>query len=363
MNLKHNLFKPYWIIILLLLFCIACGASPIEPEPITSTQPITQTTSNQPSSTEPSASFVMDNKMETTQVMKKDATSPASTLDLSNLSEEEQAIAIASAYEPVASTLSNYPKYKAFAYSEDDGYWEVEFFASSEEETEENETEENQFTNENDENEESEENEENNEDYEGNEEDNQGNEEGEESDEEGEEGEWLGYVLLNLSTQEIIEYEIVQHLSEEELAAVQHRVQTALLQHPEIIALIGDAAGWNIELEYDPYEQLWLMFFEKEATAWLAEAVIEEEQVILINISDPTALDEEEKLAFQQEQAIELAYEGSNAPTILNGIDDWTTYVATQEDGRYGVSFVRGEEELYFALVDVDAWQVVETVP
>lgn len=356
MNVKHYLLKPYSIIMLLLLFCVACAQAPVEPQDTMSTQPIAQSASSQPPAAEPAPSLAADNKMETTKVMKEDATSASSTLDLSHLSEEEQAIAIATAYEPIASALSHYPEYNASAYSEEEGYWEVEFFSASEEE-QENEV------NQSNENEESEENEENNENSEGDEEDNEGNEENEEGDEEGEEGEWLGYVFLNLSSQEIIEYEIVQNLSAEELVAAKSQVQTALLQHPEMIALIGDAEGWNIELEYDPYEQSWFMYFEKEAAAWLAEAQIEDEQVILITISDPIALNEEETLAFQQEQAIELAYEGSNAPDILNGIDDWNTYVAMQEDGRYGVSFVRGEEELYFALVDVEAWEVVETVP
>ena len=362
--MNNYLLKPYWIITLLLLFSVACTQAPVEQHDAMNRQPTTQKSASQPASTDLSTSLAADNQMDSTQISREVNKSPESmdgassvTLDLSHLSEEEQAIAIASAYEPVASALSNVPEHKAFAYSVEDGDWEVEFFTPFEdgEEGEEGES-----SQENEENEEGEENEENNEGDEGNQE---GNEDDEEGEEDGEEGEWLGYVLLNLSSQEIIEYEIVQLLSEEELTAAKSQVQTALLQHPEITALIGDAAGWNIELEYDPYEQAWFMYLEKEVAAWLAEAVIEEEQVMLINISDPMALNEDESAAFQQEQAIELAYESSNAAQALNGIDNWTTYVAKQENGQYGVSFLSGEKELYFALVDVEKWQVLQTVP
>lgn len=158
--------------------------------------------------------------------------------------ERTRVLAIAIAYEPVSDILARFPDYQSEIYHEEGDIWGVDFYES---ETDE--------------------------------------------DEEEEYGEWLGYVSVNLAAEEV-EYEELPHfLSEEEEDATRTQVEEVVLNDPEVIALLGDVNDWYRESEYDSYEQIWYVFFEKEPTA----------------------------------------------------------------------SFVSGEQELFFALVDIEAWTIMES--
>lgn len=174
--------------------------------------------------------------------------------------------------------------------------------------------------------------------------------------------EWLAYAQVDMNSQTVTDYYAPAYLSPEEEARQQAAVEAVVLADAEVLALLGDLNDWNEYAYYDPWEGLWYVAFERGLDAWAAEVQYDEnEQVNIQRIFDPYELTEEEARETARNQAIEIAYEADGVWDALEGHDDWMAYVAPVEGPRWTVSFVSGEQELFYALVDVDAWRVIES--
>ena len=174
--------------------------------------------------------------------------------------------------------------------------------------------------------------------------------------------EWLGYGLVNAKTGEIIEFFVPRELTPEEFQAGRERVEKLVFGDAEVLALLGDPELWEHETGYDRWEARWYVWFAKGLDEW-AVTVEMGDGWESIEIIDPNALEEAEQEQLLRDQAIELAYEAEGVDKALDGVDDWRTYVEHQGGSQWTVSFVNDGEELFFALVDVESWQVLDSAP
>lgn len=231
---------------------------------------------------------------------------PAARPQLQSDDAAQQAIDIAVADAEVATYLAEYPNWQAEAYPEEENLWGVDFYGASEEE-------------------------------------------------------WLGYVFLNIDTGEIIETYIPQQLSPEELQAGQAAVEKLVLNDAELLALLGDPNQWESETEYDSYDGAWYVWFGRGLDEWAVAVYAEDDRYYIEEIFDPAAWEAEEAEEAARNQAIELAYEAEGIDAALTAADDWRVYAENQGGSQWTVSFVAGEQELFFALVDTEQWLVLET--
>jgi len=174
--------------------------------------------------------------------------------------------------------------------------------------------------------------------------------------------EWIGYALVYPDTGEITESFAPAPLPQEEFDAMMPRIEAFALQDPEVLAMVGDLSLWEYDTDYNVWDQEWETYFSRGLDAWVVSYWLEPEtdNIYISGIEDGNALDEDEQLTVFQDQAIALAYEADGIDQALDGYDDWTTYVEKQ-DGNWSVEFVSGDEELFYALVDINNWQVIES--
>ena len=174
--------------------------------------------------------------------------------------------------------------------------------------------------------------------------------------------EWIGWAGIDTTSNEI-DYDMVAFLPEEEIAAMLPVIEKVALADPEVQALMGDAeAGdWYTETDYDPYEGIYFFYFERGLESWRADFYIENGRPIVDSINDPAALEAEQKIQWERDQAVEIAWEIPDVWERVADVDDWQTYVAPQGENRYAVTFATTDRELFYALVDIDTREVIET--
>ena len=172
--------------------------------------------------------------------------------------------------------------------------------------------------------------------------------------------EWLGWGQVNVSTGEVIEYFVPRDLSPEEFQAGLEKVEKYVFADAEILALLGDPEAWDHETRWNRWEANWEVWFGKGLDEWLVVVYLEDDYASL-EIIDPTAFEAEEQERLNRDQAIELAWEAEGIGEALDGVDYWTTYVENQGGSQWSVSFVSGDTELFYALVDIESWEVLES--
>ncbi|HEY83945.1 MAG TPA: hypothetical protein G4N96_02350 [Chloroflexi bacterium] len=153
-----------------------------------------------------------------------------------------------------------------------------------------------------------------------------------------------------------------RELSQEEFQAGQAAVEAVVLDDAEVLALLGDPADWDHGSDYDRFEEDWSVWFDKGLESWLVIARQDEdtEKYHIEDILDPMAFDAAQAQELTRNQAIELAYSADDVDEALNGLDDWRIYVENQGGSVWSVSFAADGKELFYALVDIEAEQVLE---
>ena len=177
-------------------------------------------------------------------------------------------------------------------------------------------------------------------------------------------GDWLGWAGVNMADNVVFEFEMAGFKSQEEINATLPVIEAAAMSDPEIQAIIGDAqAGdWYTEPGYDPYDEQYYFYFEKGIESYLAMFWIEDDGTVYIDsIVDPEALEEADQEQWNQDQAVEIAYEIPNLWERFDGIDDYRTFVSPQGDNVYAVSFAHSGGEIAYALVNIDTREILES--
>ena len=235
---------------------------------------------------------------------------PAEEVDLDGLDDSEKAIALAAAPAEVAGHLANYPDWTADAYPEDEeaGLWGVDFYSEAADE-------------------------------------------------------WLGYALVDLPAREIVEKYVPRELTAEEYQAGLEKVEAFVLRDAEVLALLGDPAQWERYTEYNRWDETWETGFYRGLDEWVAVTTLDGDDVYLEGIYDPYEFEADQAEQQRRDEAIGLAWEAEGIDRALDGVDNWRTFVSPQGDNVYAVTFATEDAELFYALVDVAAGQVLESNP
>lgn len=176
--------------------------------------------------------------------------------------------------------------------------------------------------------------------------------------------EWLGYANVDENTDEIVDSFIPRPLSAEDFQAQQPRVQALVLDDPEILALVGDPINWEIYTEFDRWEQHWGVYLSRGLEAYLIAVEFtdgDEGDFTIQGIHPANELDAEEELQNARDRAVALAWQADGVGEAVDGYDDWDAFIEHQGRTRWSVMFVAGDAELFYALVDIGADEVLES--
>ena len=171
--------------------------------------------------------------------------------------------------------------------------------------------------------------------------------------------EWLGWGMVNINTGEILDYFVPRDLSPEEFQAGMAKVENLVLNDAGVQARLGDPALWEHETYYNRWDEQWEVWFAHGLDELLVTVYMDEEYIYLEDIIDPSQLEAEKEAELQRDQAVELAWSADGIDQALDGVDNWHTLVASRGD-LWAVSFVSDDQELFFALVDIDNQTIVE---
>lgn len=218
---------------------------------------------------------------------------------------EEKAIALVVADSEMAAYLEFFPGWTAEAYQEDGDIWSVDVFDSD--------------------------------------------------------GEWQGYGQVNIVTEEILEIYAPMPLTPEEFQAGQEAARGLVLADAEVLALLGDPETWEYSIDYNRYDEIWDMYFYRGLDAWDVLVNQYDGEFHLDQIVDANRMEEQEALRWAKDQAIELAYSAEDVWDRLDGIDNWYTFVENQGGSVWSVSFTNDDRVLFFALVNIDTQEILES--
>ena len=170
--------------------------------------------------------------------------------------------------------------------------------------------------------------------------------------------EWLGYADVDVAG-DVENSFIPRPLPDDELAEGRARVRELVLADPEVAARLTDPLLWSIEVDYDRYDVNWDVNFYRGLEHLRVVAKLQEDEFYIEEVRNERTFGEEDAVAYAKDEAVRLAYE--EVGNALEGLDDWRTYVEHQGGAQWSVSFVAGEQERFYALVDVEGEQVLES--
>ena len=170
--------------------------------------------------------------------------------------------------------------------------------------------------------------------------------------------EWLGYADVNIQG-DIENAFIPRPLPDDELAEGKARVRELVLADPEIAVRLTDPLLWEIEADYNRFDVNWNVNFYRGLEHLRVIAKLEEDDFYVEEVRNERTFGEEDAAEYAKDEAVRLAYE--EVGEALEGLDEWQTYVEHQGGSTWSVSFVAGEAERFYALVDVEGERVLET--
>lgn len=174
--------------------------------------------------------------------------------------------------------------------------------------------------------------------------------------------EWIGYGQVDIATVEVTEAFAPRPLDAETYQAQLPKVEIVVLNDPEVLARLGDPLLWDQYTDFNRWDQVWEVYFVRGIESVNVSVYSNENgRMTVEGIYNPNDLAWNDEIQAARDEAIGLAYSGEGIDVALEGHDDWTTYVEQVEDTRWSVSFNAGDQELYFALVDVETDEVLMT--
>ncbi|GJM42323.1 MAG: hypothetical protein DHS20C20_26050 [Ardenticatenaceae bacterium] len=173
--------------------------------------------------------------------------------------------------------------------------------------------------------------------------------------------EWLGWGYVNVEDEQVEDYFVPRELSAEEYQAGRELVETFVFADEEVLARLGTVENWDFETWYNRWNANWDVWFWYGLEELAVTVNIWEGEPYLEAIYNPADLEAEEAEENSKNEAISLAWEAPGIDQALAGVDNWQTYVSQQGDSLWAVSFANAEQELFFALVDIASWTVLES--
>lgn len=176
------------------------------------------------------------------------------------------------------------------------------------------------------------------------------------------EDDWLGYANVDLNSGAVMDAFAPRPLPADEYATGQERATKIVLADPEVQLRLLDPVLWDYYVDFNRYERVWEVYFYRGTEALKVKLTLEDYSGYnFIEITDQNALNEEETLNNMRNEAISLAYSAEGIDSALEGYGAWFTYVEQQAGPLWSVAFVSDERELFFALVDIVANQVIQS--
>jgi len=174
-------------------------------------------------------------------------------------------------------------------------------------------------------------------------------------------GDWIAYAHIDTETLELSETKFPERLSKEEFAKRKEKIEQIVFSDAEVLALLINPDDWDYDVQYDSYEETWAVNLWRGIDDLRINIYQENDTFYIDRVYNPKALDEEEAKRVARDSAIELAWQAEDIGAALDGHDNWHTYAELQEGSKWTVSFDTRKKQLFSALVDIEAWEVLET--
>lgn len=173
--------------------------------------------------------------------------------------------------------------------------------------------------------------------------------------------EWLGWGYVNVTDGVVDDYFVPRELTAEEFQAGQAHVEQFVLKDEEILARLGDVTNWEHDTWYNRWDANWEVWFWQGLEEIAITVSIWEDELYLDRIYNPAELEAEEAIENSKNEAIGLAWQAEGIDQALADVDNWQTYVSQQSDTIWAVTFATTDQELFYALVDIENEQVLES--
>lgn len=173
--------------------------------------------------------------------------------------------------------------------------------------------------------------------------------------------EWLGWGYVNVADGVVEDYFVPRELSAEEFQIGRERVEAFVFSDEEVLARLGNVDDWGYDTWYNRWDANWQVWFWYGLEELAVTVNFWEDEPYLDAIYNPAEFEAEEAAENSKNQAIELAWQAEGIDQAVAGVDNWQTYVAQQGDTVWAVTFATEDRELFYALVDIASWTVLES--
>jgi hypothetical protein len=176
--------------------------------------------------------------------------------------------------------------------------------------------------------------------------------------------EWLGYGIMNRDTGEVFEAFAPKPLPTDLYNELLPRVNAFVMQDDEVMGLMNQVPeAWDIYPDYNRWEQTWEVGFYRGVEGFVVKVSFDDafDNIYIDQILDANMLSEDEALDNARDEATNLAYQVEGVWEALDGHSDWMTYTEDLGDGVWGVTFSEYDEELFYAVVNINEDTVLET--
>lgn len=173
--------------------------------------------------------------------------------------------------------------------------------------------------------------------------------------------EWLGWGYVNVADGLVEDYFVPRELTAEEFQTGRELVEAFVFSDEEVLARLGNVDDWGYDTWYNRWDANWQVWFWYGLEELAVTVNIWEDEPYLDSITNPAEFEAEEAAENSKNQAIELAWQAEGIDQAVAGVDNWQTYVAQQGDTIWAVTFATEDRELFYALVDIESWTVLES--
>lgn len=173
--------------------------------------------------------------------------------------------------------------------------------------------------------------------------------------------EWLGWGYVNVADGVVEDFFVPRELTAEEFQTGREMVEAFVFSDEEVLARLGNVDDWGYDTWYNRWDANWQVWFWYGLEELAVTVNIWEDEPYLDSITNPAEFEAEEAAENSKNQAIELAWQAEGIDQAVAGVDNWQTYVAQQGDTVWAVTFATEDRELFYALVDIGSWTVLDS--
>ncbi|MEM7335352.1 MAG: hypothetical protein AAF490_24960 [Chloroflexota bacterium] len=172
--------------------------------------------------------------------------------------------------------------------------------------------------------------------------------------------ELLGWGTVNIDEQTVLSYFVARMLTPEEFQEGSSIIEAYVFGEEIVATALGDFSAWEYETKYRHMEGIWEIHLQQGDAKVVIPVDSWEERYFIDEIYNIVTEDTADS---DQQSAIAIARSGPGVEEILSRWDNWQIYVAQREGSEYAVSFTAPERELFYARVDIDSGEIINSAP